>query len=89
MTKCQQSNMATKVRKKKAVAILVLLELDKEQEKNEQLRKVWARPWIARREQKGCFHQVFIGFFTVYNSFLDLPNLLQVYFHNFPIVLSM
>jgi hypothetical protein len=61
-TKCQQINMATKLRKKKAVAVLVLLELDKEREKKKQSRKVWVRPWIARREQKGCFHQVFIKF---------------------------
>ncbi|CAB4038159.1 Hypothetical predicted protein, partial [Paramuricea clavata] len=52
--------MAT-MKKKKAVAAFVLLqeflELD-EIQKKKRSRKVWVRPWIARRQQRGCFHQL-------------------------------
>ncbi len=50
--------MATKRRKKKAVAVLVFLELNEELEKKKRSRTVWVRPWIAR---EGCFYQVFIN----------------------------
>ena len=46
-TKCQQINMATKLRKKKAVTVLVFLELNEEWEKKKRSRKVWVRLWIA------------------------------------------
>ena len=62
-------------RKKKAVAAFILLtellELD-EREKKKRSRKVWVRPWIARRQQEGCFHQVFYIIFLKFCTLLDL-----------------
>ena len=64
-------------KKKKAIAAFILLmellELDKkEKKKKKRSRKVWVRPWIARRQQEGCFHQVFYIIFLKFCTLLDL-----------------
>ena len=55
------SKMADAQRRRElAIALLLLAELDSEEELeyNGKERSVWVRPWIARREERGCFHQV-------------------------------
>ena len=43
-----------------AITLLLLAELDNDEdlECNGRERSVWVRPWLARREERGCFHQV-------------------------------
>ena len=54
--------MADANRRRKAKSILMFLELDRELEeeiqKKKRQRNTWTTPWGARREEKGCFHQV-------------------------------
>jgi hypothetical protein len=38
--------------------ILFILMLDEVEDSHERNRTKWVRSWIARREEKGCFHQV-------------------------------
>ena len=43
-----------------AIALLLLAELDNDEdlECHGRERSVWVTPWLARREERGCFHQV-------------------------------
>ena len=60
--------------RRKAICTLLLLELDNELEEidndNTRDRTTWVKSWGARREEKGCFHQVKLQkynyFFTRY-----------------------
>ena len=45
--------------KKKAPAILFLMMDLEEIPKWKRLKKDWIKSWISRRDEKGCFHQVF------------------------------
>ncbi|KXJ12009.1 hypothetical protein AC249_AIPGENE11480 [Exaiptasia diaphana] len=50
--------MADELYPKRAAAVFCLLEITNESIPKKKKKKKWVRPWIARREERGCFHQL-------------------------------
>ena len=76
----------TAARRRKAILLILLLE--EEEESHKLNRTKWVRSWIARREEKRCFHQV-IAFYSnycssklkIFSSFHDSVSVI-VYLHD-------
>ena len=77
----------TATRRRKAILLILMLE-EEEEESHKLNRTKWIRSWIARREEKGCFHQV-IAFYSnyfssklkIFSSFHESVSVI-VYLHN-------
>ena len=74
----KQDGRRAKSRRHLAIALLLLAELDNDEdlECNGRERSVWVRPWLAKREERGCFHQVACSCFKECITFLS-PSLVR------------
>ena len=45
-------------KRKQAVALSILLQLDENEDCPKRQRKVYMRDWIARRSERGVYHQL-------------------------------
>ena len=54
-----------KVRRRKALCVLIMLLEDEEEDNRKKCRTTWIKPWVARREENGCFQQVRFVLFSI------------------------